>query len=265
MAIDHIIDYDCVPKQTMTTNGILERLKEEKRAIEIIRLFRANGDERPPSEMGFEFTRSTPTGEEEYQVIVVQDLLDRAAELKPLEHHCKGCPANRAGRPFGCMDFINYPISQAAEVWMIEQLPVPDEPLIWLLLRQGIKEFKYNGSTVEPLRASTDTYFETQAVLTRRLGEFEINANQVFEMIFGVGNILPNHGALILLFLHAIKREMEADQIMSIAPAPPDVESKHPFVMKIEDTDDDTIAQIKMFLESLHIAWKLDVPLILDV
>ena len=43
--------------------------------------------------MGFEFTRSTPEGVEENRVIVVQDLLDAAEELRPLEHHCLGCPA----------------------------------------------------------------------------------------------------------------------------------------------------------------------------
>lgn len=264
MAIDHIIDYDCIPKQTLTSEGILERIKGRNRAEEIIKLFRRNGDERPPSEMGFEFTRSTPEGQEETRVIVVQELLDAAAELEPLEHHCAGCPANRAGRPFGCMDFVNYPISAKAEKWLLDQLPVPDEPLVWLLLRQGIKEFKYDGQSVVPLRESDSTYFESPQPYQRRLGEFEIDSNQLFEMIFAVGNVNPNHAALLLLFLHAIPREVEADDIMRIAPAPDDVETRYPFRLDYRDDDDETILQLKDLLRSFYVAWILDVKILLD-
>ncbi len=264
MAIDYIIDYSCTPKETLPTAGILERLKGEERAQAIIQLFRRNGDGRPPSEMGFEFTRSTPEGQEETRVIVVQDLLDEAAELKPLEHHCKGCPANIGKRSFGCMGFIQYPVSQQAETWLLDQLPVPDEPLVWLLLRQGIREFEYDGHSVHLLRNADHTYFEETSVHSRRLGEFTIDANQLFEMIFSVGNIQPNHGALILLFVHAISREMEASEIMNIVPAPGDVETCYPFLFQADEADDQTINEFKQFFLALYTAWKLNFPLILD-
>lgn len=265
MAIDYIIGYDCVPKQTLTAEGIMERLKGQERAHAIIKLFRDNGDDRPPAEMGFEFSRSTPEGEEETMVIVVQDLLDEAAELKPLESHCVGCPANRTGKPFGCMGFVQYPISRDAERWMLDRLPVPDDTLVWMLLKQGIKEFEYDGATVKPLRAASDTYFEERMVFQRRLGEFSIDANQLFEMIFAVGNIQPNHGALLLLFLGAIDRALEADEIMKITPAPADAEQKHPFKLQVTDNDDATTRDIKGFFHALYIAWKLNVTMKLDV
>src|SRR5690606_23769631 len=110
MAIDYVIDLDCIPKQTLGTMGILERLKGRDRAHAIIQLYRQNGDNRPPSEMGFEMVRTAADGNEETQVIIVQHLLDSADELIPLEHHCDGCPANRTGDPFGCMGQISYPI-----------------------------------------------------------------------------------------------------------------------------------------------------------
>ena len=87
MAIDYVIDYGCEPKRKLTTEGIVERIKSRERAHTIIKIYRENGDARPPSEMGFEFTRSTPEGEEETELIVVQDILDQANELKPLEPH----------------------------------------------------------------------------------------------------------------------------------------------------------------------------------
>lgn len=243
----------------------MERLKGEERAQKIISLFRQHGDDRPPSEMGFEFTRSTPEGTEETRIVIVQDLLDEAFQLKPYEHHCVNCPANIHGRPFGCIGFIQYPISRIAEQWLMDRLPVPDEPLVWLLLRQGVKEFEYDGHSVRPLRDTSDAYFEERSVLSRKLGEFVIDTNQLFEMIFAVGSIYPNHGALLLLFLHAVNRDLEADVIMNIAPAPPDVEEQFPFIMKFDDEGDPTIEQLKMFLFGLYSAWKLGVSVTLDV
>ena len=57
MAIDTVIDYDCVPKQALGTPGILERLKARERATTIIRLYRRNGNQRSPRDMGFEMVR----------------------------------------------------------------------------------------------------------------------------------------------------------------------------------------------------------------
>lgn len=264
MAIDYIIDYDCIPKQTLTTQTIVERLKGKERAESIIALYRQSGDNRPASEMGFEYSRSTPDGEEARSVMVVQALLDAAEELKPLEPHCAGCPANRAGRPFGCISFIQYPISLQAETWLIDRLPVPDDTLIWLLLRQGVREFEYDGESVRPLREADSTYFEAPSTISRRLGELDVDSNQVFEMAFSVGHINPNHAALLLLFFHAIPRDLEADQIMHITPAPPNVTEQHPFIIENDADDDTTIREIKDFLRALYCAWALNVRLLVD-
>src|SRR5512144_1634169 len=121
MGIDHVIDWDCVPKQALTTPGLLTRLKARSRAEAIIQLHRDQGDQRPPTDMGFEMVRRTPDGKETVETVMVRDLLEEAALLEPLEIHCENCPANRAKRPFGCFDAINYPISQKAELWLLKQ------------------------------------------------------------------------------------------------------------------------------------------------
>ncbi|HEX2620505.1 MAG TPA: hypothetical protein VHL11_10165 [Phototrophicaceae bacterium] len=264
MAIDYVIDYDCVPRQIFSTDGILDRLKGEERANTIIALFRENGDDRPPSEMGFEFSRNTPTGEEERRVIVVQELLDAAKDLYNEARHCVGCPANRTGKPFGCTGFIQYPVSGEGERWMLDQLPVPDEALTWLLLKQGVEEFQYDGATVRPLRESTDAYFEDRVPAKRRLGEFDIDANQLFEMIFAVGHINPNHAALLLLFLHALNRDLEAEDIMQFTPAPRDAETRYPFLLEPEKNDDHTVLEFKTFFHALYLAWRLNVRMMVD-
>lgn len=265
MAIDTIIGYDCIPKQTLTSGGILERIKGKERAETIIALFRRNGDDRSPREMGFEMVRTAADGSEEIQVIVVQHLLDAADELRPLEHYCAGCPANAAKRPFGCMTQIHYPISGEAEAWLLNQLPGPEEPLVWLLLRQGIQEFNYDGSTVRPLRAAGTTHFAEQRTLTRNLTEFDINADQVFEMTFLLGDIQPNHAGVLLLFFNAIERGIEADQIINIGKLSMEERAKFSFLLKIDAADDPTTAEMKQFLYALYIAWRLNVLMMLDV
>lgn len=268
MAIDYVVHYPCIPKETLTTEGILERLKARERAAQIIRLYRENGDERPLSEMGFEFTRTTAEGESVAEIILVQDLVDRAAELDPLAHHCAGCPANLRAEPFGCAGFIQYPISSLAEAWLLDRLPGIEQPLIWLLLRQGVQQMGYDGASVRPLRANP-TYFEERQIRGRDLIEFVISADQVFEMIFLLGPIQPAHAGILLLFFDAVPREtIEADQITAIMNGTLDgatIERDFPFTLEHYADEDQTIAELKDFFRALHRAWSLNVALLLDV
>jgi hypothetical protein len=257
----------CAPRVSFGTGGIIDRLKARERARAIIRLFRENGDERPPSEMGFEFTRSLPNGEEETRVVIVQEILDEAAQLDPLAHHCQGCPANATGAPFGCTGFIQYPISAAAERWLLDSLPGIDTPLVWLLLREGVQNLGYDGQAVKGLRPSP-TYFEEQRLMGRDMVEFSFSADQVFEMLFLLGDIRPAHAGMMLLFFDAIPREVEAPQIAAIMNNTLNGSEKlrdFPFQMVIHRDDDKTVAEVKDFFRALYIAWTLNAPVSLDV
>lgn len=265
MAIDYVVDYPCVPKETLGTEGILERLKSQERAYAVIELFRRSGDNRPPTEMGFEFTRTAANGSEESQVIVVQHLLDFAAELQPLERCCRACPANRTGAPFGCMGQIKYPLSGQGEAWLLSRLPNVDETLLWLLLRQGIKDFNYDGSTAARLRAASSAIFAEQRASRRALGELVVSSDQVFEMVFLVGHIQPNHAGVLLLFFGAIARNLEAPEIMAIGTLPLAARQQVPFQIGPEPGEDATTTELKEFLYALYLAWQLNVPLLLDV
>lgn len=265
MAIDFIIDYVCVPKQQLSTEGMLERIKGKARAEAVIKLFRDNGDQRDVSEIGFEFARNTPDGPEETRVIMIQDLLDHAAELTQFESYCTGCPANRTGEAFGCFGQIQYPISGVAEIWLLNRLPNPTEPLPWLLLRQGVEELQSDGTAVNAMRAPGQPFFQEAGVLARGLGEFVVNTNQLFEMLFMVGHIQPSYAGTLLLFFGAIRRDMEADEILAISRSPEDALEKYPFLLEPEFDDDNSITQIKDFLRALYLAWGLKTRLLLDV
>ena len=272
MAIDHIIEYDCVPKRALTADGIRERLKERARAEEVIQWFRAAGDMREPSQMGFEFSQSAPGDPGDKQLIVVQDLIDHAAVLDDHADVCASCPANRSGQPFGCMGFIQYPITARAETWLLERLPVPDEPLIWLLLKQGIQKLGYDGASVKALRkadggleASQRTYFELPISPQRRLGELRVSGDQALEMIFGVGErIMPNHAGVLLLFFGAIDRDLEAEEIQDISSYSETNREAIAFEMSADANADECVREIVAFFQSLFLAWKLNVPLDVD-
>lgn len=272
MAIDYMIELDCAPKRELSAAGILERLKERQRAQEVIEWFRAAGDERPPAQMGFEFSQSTPSDSGDKQLIVVQDLLDHAAALDDHAQHCLSCPANRAGRPYGCAGFIQYPITALAETWLLDRLPMPDEPLVWLLLRQGIQNLGYDGASIRSLRnadghhaAEGPTYFELPDAPQVRLGELRVSADQLLEMIFGVGErIIPNHAGILLLFVHAIERDLEAAEIQEISSSELARRAGYAFQMSQADAADPCIREFVAFFQALYTAWQLNVPLFVD-
>ncbi len=272
MAIDYIIEWDCAPKQALTADGILERLKERARADEVIQWFRAAGDKREPAQMGFEFSHSTPGDAGDKQLIVVQDLIDHASALDDYAAHCAACPANRSGKAYGCVGFIQYPISARAETWLLERLPVPDEPLVWLLLRQGIQKLGYDGASIKALReadgdpeAAERRYFELPIAPERRLGELRVSGDQALEMIFGVGpRLIPNHAGILLLFMGAIDRDLEAEEIRGISSLAAEIRGGFAFEMKVEAGADERIREFAAFFQALYLAWTLNVPLYID-
>jgi len=266
MAIDHVIDLNCVPKETLSTPGLLARLKARERAAAIIKLYRDHGDQRPPNEMGFEMVRRTHDGNEETQIVLVQDLIADASPLDPLQKHCKGCPANRADKPFGCFDSINYPISQEAELWLLKQLPSPDEPLILLLLRNTVMEYVFNRAEVKVMRESPGVFFETGERFARRIEDVQITTDQVFEMLFLQEVIKPAHAALLLLFFGAIPRDMDAEALMALTQMGADEQPKPvPFLLEDALSDDESITSLKNFFHALYTAYQLNVTLSLDV
>ena len=272
MAIDYIIDFDCKPKQALGADGILERLKERERAQEVIEWFRAAGDKRPPNQMGFEFSQSVAGATAGKQLIVVQDLLNHAADLDAYATECRNCPANPKGADYGCIGFIQYPVTAIAETWLLEQLPVPDEPLVWLLLKQGIQKLGYDGSSLRALREADSpddinqrAYFELPVAPQRRLGEIRVSSDQALEMIFGVGDyIIPNHAGILLLFFNAIERDLEAEVIQDISSFDSSVRDSVAFNMTVPAAADACVRQFIAFFHALHTAWIHNVPLYVD-
>ncbi len=267
MAIDSVIEFDCAPKRSLSVAGIVQRIKERAQAESVIASHRASGDQRPIAELHFEFSRSTPGNPGAPQLIAVNDILDYASDLESHAQHCQTCPASRGAGAYGCVGFVRYPISALAENWLLERLPVPDEPLVWLLLKQGIQTLGYDGASVRALRQTDEnrTYFELPVAARRRLGELRMSGDQALEMILGVGErIIPNHGGILLLFFGAIDRDLEAEQIQEISSHAPEIRQRTPFTLDLPANADSCIREFAALFHALYVAWKLNVPLFID-
>ncbi|HVO68621.1 MAG TPA: hypothetical protein VMT24_01165, partial [Aggregatilineaceae bacterium] len=247
--------------------GLVNRLKGRDRAARIVDLYRDQGDHRAPSQMGFEMVRRLPDGSEETETVIVQDLLDEAAELVACEPYCVGCPANRTATPFGCVGTINYPISSAAERWLLDQLPGHDHPLVFMLLQKALREMGYTGESAVPLRAQRGAFLESPEPLERDLDGVPVTGDQVFELLFLSGPVRPAHGALLLQFFGGISPDLEADIMMwlAIPPSQAWIDEHIPFLHASRASDDASIASLKEFFRALHIAYRLGVPVLLDV
>ena len=264
--IDYWIGQDCAAKDALGVAGILRRLKGRQRAELLIETYRNAGDRRPLDEIGFELSRRSATGESESELLVVQDLLSEAAPLQAHAAACAHCPANVAAADYGCYGHIPYPFASAAEEWWLSRLPMPEEPLVWLLLKQLVREFNYDGSSARALRQPAGVYFEAERARHRQLGTLRITGDQLFEMGFLLGPIQPPHAGVLLLFSGAIDRDQEADRLLQLTSAAPDIDRRQvPFCLEGEGSADPKIAALIAFLRALHRAWQLGLTLWLDV
>jgi hypothetical protein len=265
MGVDYMIGHGCVPKEQFTSDGLLLRVKAGERAAIVREFYKLQHEQRRDQDMGFELTRSTAAGEEDTQLIRLDDLTRLYKELEGYEQSCVGCPANGFKKDFGCIGSVNYPISGRAEVWMLQRLPNIDEPIPFLLLQQG-RDLGNTGQRAAGLRSNQPgVFFQSPEVVARQYEEFDVTGEQMFELLFLLGAIQPKRAVLILMFMGAIQRDLPADELMAMTPAPPDAAEKYPFLLKPEDSDDQSIRDLRAFFRTLYLAWQLDRDVLLDV
>lgn len=269
MGIDYVINYPCLPKDALTTEGIVERIKNRDRAEQVVNLYRQQGDHRPVNEIGFEVTYRAADGSDQTKLVVASDLIDHAAVLSDFQAECIGCPANRTEQPFGCFGYLNYPIANEAEIWLLEQLPSESDPVLFLMLMRGISEFGYTGETARTLRDQVGVYFANPDTLARRYAEMDVTTDVVFEMTFQLGPIQPGHAMMLLLFYNAISRDaIDPQSIMALTRrelSADEFMERYPFTHEINLNDHPSIIDFKRFLKALYLAYVLNVELLLDI
>src|SRR5262245_47695585 len=130
MGADFIVHHSCEPKLSFGagdalagTEAMMAMIKARNRA----RFLRENSPGADPNTLSVTVVRVTPEGQVEAKVSY-NDMMAQAAPLEDHARACQGCPANFLGTPYGCYGAVPYPVTAAAETWLVNRLQLADTP-----------------------------------------------------------------------------------------------------------------------------------------
>jgi hypothetical protein len=210
MAIDYVLATSCEPQRLLGVERLVDLHRTRILARSALAHMREDGEERPASEIEVQLTMRKPGGDEA-RGVTLQDLLDEASPLDPLATHCATCPAGLP-REFACHRRIRYPIPEHVEAWLMSRLPKELACTAGVLLVRGLGEFGWDGSPAAKLRGHGTTFFESRAPYGVRWqgedGLVEVSSDQLFQMMFMVGNLAPTHCLMLALFCGVIPHDI---------------------------------------------------------
>jgi hypothetical protein len=224
----------------------------------------------PVDQVEFEFVARTPDGDAAPRRIRVKDVLDRASRLDEFAPACDQCPANNTGRPFGCVGAIGYPLSSFGESWLLDR--VQPGPAAYLL-RVVFEDVGLTGGNMARMRAAGGSFFEARVTPTRTDLGFSLAADELLEVIFCKGHLIPAHSAMILVVVAGLRftrpvpdeADLPPGSAMLVARDEAGVESAQLFdIPGPGGDDDDTIRELKTFFRAMFLARGFGVRLLVD-
>jgi hypothetical protein len=261
MAIDYVLAMGCEPQKLLGVDRLVGLHRTRILARTALAHMRDDGDQRSPSDIEVQLTMRKPEGESS-RGVTLQTLLDESAPLDEVAGHCATCPAGFA-REFACHRRIRYPIAEHVEAWLMSRLPTTLDCTAGTLLARGLGEFGWDGTPAAKLRSAGTTYFESRAPYGVRWvnedGTIEISSDQLFQMMFMVGNLAPTHCLMLALFCGVLPHDINIfdlkdgeGRIRALAAA------------DIAAQPDADIEQLAAFLRTVAIAARLDVSVLID-
>ncbi len=261
MAIDYVLGVRCEPHKQLGVERLVNLNRTRILARSALAHMREDGDSRAPSEIEIQLTMRTTEGDSA-RGVTLQDLMNEAKPLDEVSEYCERCPAELP-REFACHRRIRYPIPEHVEAWLMSRLPTTLACTAGALLVRGLAEFGWDGSPTAKLRAAGGTYFESKVALGVRWespdGKVEISSDQLFQMMFLVGNLAPTHSLMLALFcgviphdtsLHDLKDETGRQRALALAHLPTEADAE--------------TEQVAAFLRALAIGARLSVPILVD-
>jgi hypothetical protein len=261
MAIDYVLAMGCEPQKLLGIERLVDLHRTRILARTALAHIRDDGDQRSPDEIEVQLTMRKPDGESA-RGVTLQTLLDESAPLDEVAYHCATCPAGLS-RELACHRRIRYPIPEHVEAWLMSRLPTTLDCTAGTLLARGLGEFGWDGAPAAKLRSAGTTYFESRAPYGVRWqddnGTIEISSDQLFQMMFMVGNLAPTHCLMLALFcgvlphdisLHDLKDTSGRARALAAADLP------------VDPAPD--IEQLAAFLRTLAVAARLDVSILID-
>jgi len=219
VGVDYVQDRDCRVKQQLGLDTLVNLLKSRAQAEALRAQFEEKGED--PESATITRVVLYPSGPVE-EVVGMAELMKSAEALEPLAPLCDGCTANFRQTPFGCCGYINYPISDAEEQWLMARLPASLSSVGGIYLRSVLQELAIDGRMVATMRS--DLYFERPEAVVRTWevsGDvFEVSSDQVLQLLFYSGGLNPLHGALVCLFVGLIPHTIAADAMQTVVNNP---------------------------------------------
>jgi hypothetical protein len=261
MAIDYVLALGCAAQRQLGVDRLMGLHRTRILARTALARVREEGDARAPSEIDVQITTRKPDGDAA-RGVRIQDLLDEAAPLDEVADHCAACPAGLP-REFACHRRIRYPIPEHVEEWLMGRLPRRLDCTAGALLARGLREFGWDGAPVAELRARGATFFESRAPYGVRWagdgGAIEVSSDQLFQMMFLVGDLAPTHSLMLALFCGVIPHDTSLHDLKDPAGRARALEAAdlpaHP---------DPEIEQLAAFLRTLALAARLEVAVMID-
>jgi hypothetical protein len=261
MAIDYVLAMGCEPQKLLGVERLVGLHRTRILARTALAHVRDDGDARSPAEIEVQLTMRKPEGESA-RGVTLQTLLDESAPLDAVAGHCATCPAGLT-REFACHRRIRYPIPEHVEAWLMSRLPTTLDCTAGTLLARGLGEFGWDGAPTAKLRSAGTTYFESRAPYGVRWQNdgrtIEISSDQLFQMMFMVGNLAPTHCLMLALFCGVLPHDINIFELK-------DGEGRNRALAAAElvTEPDADIEQLAAFLRTLAVAARLDVSVLID-
>ena len=261
MAIDYVLAMSCEPQRLLGTDRLVNLHRTRILARSALAHVREDGEDRPANEIEVQLTMRKPDGDSA-RGVSLQDLLDEAAPLDEVAPHCATCPAGLP-REFACHRRIRYPIPEHVEAWLMTRLPTTLGCTAGALLVRGLGEFGWNGDPAAKLRGSGTTFFESRAPYGVRWqgddGVVEISSDQLFQMMFMVGNLAGTHCLMLALFFGVIPHDISLFDLKDR-----DGRTRALDAATIPAEADPDIEQLAAFMRTLAVAARLDTSIVID-
>jgi len=261
MAIDYVLATGCEPQKLLGIERLVALHRTRILARSALAHMREDGEARDPRDIEIQLTTRKPDGDSA-RGVSLQDLLDESQPLDAVAAHCATCPA-ALPREFACHRRIRYPIPEHVEAWMMRRLPQQLGCTAGALLVRGLGEFGWDGAPATKLRASGTTYFESRAPYGVRWqgddGAIEISSDQLFQMMFMVGNLAPTHCLMLALFFGVIPHDISLHDLKD-----PEGRTRALDAAVVPTEIDGETEQLAAFLRMLGVAARLDVSVLID-
>jgi hypothetical protein len=261
MAIDYVLATRCEPQRQLGIDRMMGLHRTRILARTALARVRAEGDQRAASEIDVQLTIRKPDGESA-RGVRIQDLLDETAPLDAVASHCASCPAGLR-REFTCHRRIRYPIPEHVEEWLMGRLPKKLDCTAGALLARGLGEFGWDGEPVAKLRTHGTTFFESRVPYGVRWqgeeGTLEVSSDQMFQMMFMVGDLAPTHAMMLALFCGVIPHDISLQELKDRGGRMRALDAA-----ALPAQKDPEIEQLAAFLRTLAIAARMEVSIVID-